>query len=63
MSIQRENTVDRYIIAKQDNVIYMAFQSEPSLSQWIEHDSFTKGIPVNQTHSLHPIIPLYFLRA
>lgn len=43
MSISRVDCVDRYIIAKQGNVVYMAFESEPSLSRWNEYGSFTTG--------------------
>lgn len=42
ISQNREN-VDRYIIAKQGNIVYIAFQSEPSLSEWKGHKSFTEG--------------------
>lgn len=38
--------VDRYIIAMQDDAVYMAFQSEPTLSWWIDnsHESFADGM-------------------
>lgn len=43
---QDKENVDRYIIAKQDDIVYMAFQSEPTLSKWIEgpYGSFANGI-------------------
>ena len=46
MSISSEKkNVDRYIIAKQGNVIYVAFESEPTLSRWMEgvYTSFEDG--------------------
>ena len=46
MSISSEKkNVDRYIIAKQGNVIYVAFESEPTLSQWMDsmYTSFEDG--------------------
>ena len=44
-SKDREN-VDRYIIAMQDGVVYMAFQSEPTVSRWIDSSycSFSDGM-------------------
>ena len=48
MSISKDrDDVDRYIIAKQqeNNVIYMAFQSEPTLARWMKtYQSFTDGM-------------------
>lgn len=47
MSILRDKeNVDRYIIAKQGNIVYMAFQSESTLSKWIDgpYGSFSDGI-------------------
>lgn len=45
MSItQDQENVDHYIIAKQDNIIYMAFLSEPALSEWFHYGSFANGI-------------------
>ena len=42
-SHNREN-VDHYLIAKQGNKVYMAFQSEPTLSKWIgSYTSFEQG--------------------
>ena len=46
MSISTEKkNVDRYIIARQGNVIYVAFESEPTLSRWLEssYSSFEDG--------------------
>ena len=46
MSISSEKkNVDRYIIAKQGNVIYVAFESEPILSWWMDsaYTSFEDG--------------------
>lgn len=58
MSICR-SSVDRYIIAKQDkDIIYMAFQSEPNLSKWIDiYRSVTEG--KHLSFSLQGIIILY----
>ena len=43
LSYNREN-VDRYLIARQGNKVYMAFQSEPTLSGWIgSYTSFEQG--------------------
>lgn len=53
MSIsQDKENVDRYIIAKQGNIIYMVFQSEPTLSKWIEgpYESFAIGKTVAQAN-------------
>lgn len=50
MSIsQDKENVDRYIIAKQGDVVYMAFQSEPTLSKWINssYGSFDNGMVVH----------------
>ena len=48
MSISRDREdVDRYIIAKQENdIVYMAFQSEATLDGWINssYGSFAEGI-------------------
>ena len=46
MSISSEKkNVDRYIIAKQGNIVYVAFESEPTLSRWLEssYSSFEDG--------------------
>ena len=46
MSIsQDKDNVDRYIIATRDDTIYMAFQSEPTLSSWMDspYVSFNEG--------------------
>ena len=46
MSIsQDKENVDRYIIARRDDTIYMAFQSEPTLSNWMDspYSSFDEG--------------------
>ena len=46
MSISSEKkNVDRYIIAKQGNIIYVAFESEPTLTRWMEgtYTSFEDG--------------------
>ena len=46
MSISQDKAnVDRYIIAKQGDIVYMAFQSEPTLSKWIDgpYGSFDNG--------------------
>lgn len=40
---QDHESVDHYLIAKQGNVVYMAFQSEPNLSKWMECSSFSNG--------------------
>lgn len=42
---QDHENVDRYLIAKQGNVVYMAFQSEPTLSKWMDckYGSFSNG--------------------
>ena len=42
---QDKKNVDRYIIAKRDDTIYIAFQSEPTLSSWMEssYASFSDG--------------------
>lgn len=47
MSISQDHeNVDRYLIAKQGNTVYMAFQSEPTISRWMEcnYGSFSNGI-------------------
>ena len=46
MSISQDrDNVDRYMIAKQDDKIYITFQSEPFIKTWIcEHTSFDEGI-------------------
>lgn len=47
MSISQDKAnVDRYIIAKQGDIVYMAFQSEPTLSKWIRgpYGSFENGM-------------------
>lgn len=52
ISQDREN-VDRYIIAKQENnVVYMAFQSEPTLMKWIDssYNSFANGKLILNAH-------------
>ena len=44
ISIPREN-VDKYLIARQGSIYYVAFQSEPLLSEWSKHfHSFNEGI-------------------
>ena len=45
MSIPQENgNVDRYLIAKRENTVYVAFQSVPTLSLWLKkHASFDDG--------------------
>ena len=45
MSILQENgNVDRYLIAKRENTVYVAFQSVPTLSLWLKkHSSFDDG--------------------
>ncbi len=46
MSISQDHeNVDRYLIAKHGNTVYMAFQSEPTLSKWMEcnYGSFSNG--------------------
>lgn len=46
MSISREKeNIDRYMIAKQGNIVYMAFRSEPTVSDWIEsaYGTFANG--------------------
>lgn len=46
MSISSEKkNVDRYIIAKHGNVIYVAFESEPTLSRWMDsgYSTFEDG--------------------
>lgn len=46
MSIsQNKQNVDRYIIAKRGNTIFVAFQSEPTLSSWMDspYTSFDDG--------------------
>ena len=43
VSETREN-VDRYLIAKHRNTVYVAFQSEPTVSMWMEkYASFESG--------------------
>ena len=49
MSISREKeSIDRYMIAKQGNIVYMAFQSEPTLSDWIKstYGTFANGMHI-----------------
>ena len=49
MSIsQDKENVDSYMIAMRDNIIYMAFQSEQSISKWIDgtYESFEKGMNI-----------------
>ena len=45
MSVSKDKeNVDRYLIAKQLNTIYIAFQSEATISQWMdEYTSFDDG--------------------
>ena len=44
-SSQDREDVDRYLIARHDKVYYVAFQSEPLLSDWMEKfSSFEKGV-------------------
>ena len=45
MSIsETKENVDRYLIAKQKNTVYVAFQSEPTLSMWMQkYGSFSAG--------------------
>ena len=39
-----KDNVDRYLIAKQQNTVYVAFQSEPTLSMWMQkYGSFDAG--------------------
>ena len=42
---QYKENVDRYIIAKSGSTIYVAFQSEPTLSHWMDspYTSFSEG--------------------
>ena len=45
ISIPKENHVDKYLIARQGSVYYVAFRSEPLLSEWSKHfHSFIEGI-------------------
>ena len=46
MSISQDHeNVDRYLIAKQGSTVYMAFQSEPTISKWMKcnYTSFSNG--------------------
>ena len=45
MSIPQDNeNVDGYLIAKKENTVYVAFQSDPTLSLWLKkHASFDDG--------------------
>lgn len=45
MSIsQDKKNVDQYLIAKQQNIVYIAFQSEATISHWMDkHSSFDDG--------------------
>ena len=45
MSVSRDKeNVDRYLIAKQQNTIYIAFQSEATISHWMDkYSSFDDG--------------------
>ena len=47
ISVPKKN-VDKYLIARQGSVYYVAFRSEPQLSEWSKHfTSFSEGI-INQ---------------
>lgn len=44
---QDKEDVDRYLIARQEKVFYVAFKSEPLLSDWMKKfSSFEKGIQI-----------------
>ena len=41
---QDKENVDRYLIAKQQNIVYIAFQSEATISHWMDkYSSFDDG--------------------
>lgn len=44
VSMSRSLDRNNVIIAKQDNIVYIAFESEPSLSGWSKYASFDEGI-------------------
>ena len=47
MSILRDRSTERYIIAKQKDAVYLAFLSEPYICDWMKkYPSFDKGIIV-----------------
>lgn len=49
---QDKEDVDRYLIARQGKVFYVAFQSEPLLSDWMKKfSSFEQGIHTYINHS------------
>ena len=52
MSITRESSTDRCLIAFQDNVMYVAFQSEPTLTCWLQssYSSFEEGKCIDISH-------------
>lgn len=43
VSMSRSLDQNNVVIAKQDNTVYMAFESEPSLSGWKKYESFSEG--------------------
>lgn len=45
ISICSDHNIDRYIIAKQKDVVYLAFLSEPFISNWLDkYPSFIDGL-------------------
>ena len=40
---QNRDTITPYLIAKQEDVLYVAFQSTPLLSEWMDATSFDEG--------------------
>lgn len=51
VSMTRSLVKNNVLIAKQDNIVYVAFQSEPSLSGWSKYETFSEGMKIELTSS------------
>ena len=59
---QDREDVDRYLIAKQGKVYYVAFQSEPLLSDWMKKfSSFEEGMQVTYLSAISSLYMAWIL--